>query len=44
MSGDVPGEACAACRHPLAEHDDLGRRFCAATEAGALPRACICRT
>ncbi|WP_199439312.1 RGCVC family protein [Umezawaea beigongshangensis] len=34
---------CPACPHPLDDHDDLGRRFCAATTSSALSRACICR-
>jgi hypothetical protein len=35
---------CAACPHPLAHHDAIGLRFCAATTAGAVVRGCICRS
>jgi hypothetical protein len=34
---------CPACPHPMAEHDPIGVRFCAATEARALDRGCVCR-
>jgi hypothetical protein len=37
------GERCATCRHPRADHDALSVRFCAATAASGLARACICR-
>jgi hypothetical protein len=39
--GDV--ERCSTCRHPLADHDALSARFCAATAASGLARGCICR-
>jgi hypothetical protein len=35
-------ESCAACEHPLADHDATGRRYCAATTNSALTRGCIC--
>jgi hypothetical protein len=35
---------CAACPHPLAEHDPIGLRFCRATTAGNVERGCVCRT
>ncbi|WNV89279.1 RGCVC family protein [Umezawaea sp. Da 62-37] len=34
--------ACAACAHPLADHDALGVRFCTASAASGLSRGCIC--
>jgi hypothetical protein len=36
--------ACDVCPHPLAAHDVIGRRFCAATLTGAITRGCICRS
>ncbi len=39
----VPGLSCA-CGHPQEEHDLLATRYCAATEAGELTRACACPT
>lgn len=38
----LPEDACAACRHPLHSHDQIGLRFCAATVDGALSRGCVC--
>lgn len=35
-------ETCSACNHPWSAHDIIGRRFCAATLAGALDRGCVC--
>jgi hypothetical protein len=35
-------EMCAACAHPLADHDATGRRYCAATSTMGLTRGCIC--
>jgi hypothetical protein len=37
------GERCSTCQHPLADHDALSVRFCAATAASGLARGCICR-
>ncbi|WP_425394041.1 RGCVC family protein [Actinokineospora inagensis] len=34
---------CAVCPHPWHDHDPIGVRYCTATKASALPRACICR-
>jgi hypothetical protein len=38
--------ACAACPHPLADHDAISLRFCRATEdhrgGGATTRGCVC--
>ena len=34
---------CDVCPHPAEDHDAIGRRFCQATQAGALTRGCICR-
>jgi hypothetical protein len=42
-TGGTEAAGCAACPHPLAHHDAIGRRFCAATTAGATVRGCICR-
>ncbi|GAB3001834.1 RGCVC family protein [Saccharothrix stipae] len=35
---------CPACPHPTNAHDPIARRFCSATEAGALSRGCQCST
>ena len=37
-------ERCAVCKHSMAWHDTIGLRFCAATQANALSRHCICST
>jgi hypothetical protein len=37
---DVP--TCPACPHPVAKHDAIGSRFCRATTANTLSRACAC--
>ncbi|HWO64995.1 MAG TPA: RGCVC family protein [Umezawaea sp.] len=34
--------SCGSCPHPLADHDALGVRFCAASTASGLTRGCIC--
>jgi hypothetical protein len=42
---DMPVTAaprCATCEHPLAAHDAIGVRWCAATKLGVGSRACIC--
>ena len=39
----VAEASCAACPHPAAGHDPIGRRFCAATLQASLDRGCICR-
>ncbi|MEV4027660.1 RGCVC family protein [Actinosynnema sp. NPDC050801] len=33
---------CPVCPHPTYAHDPIARRFCSATEAGALTRGCQC--
>jgi hypothetical protein len=35
---------CMVCSHSPDAHDKIALRYCNATIAGALPRACICRT
>lgn len=37
-------EACLVCPHPHAEHDAIAARFCAATDNGAIARACVCQS
>ncbi len=39
----VETPACAACPHPVDEHDAIAQRFCRATAVGALDRGCVCR-
>lgn len=36
------GTSCPVCPHPANAHDPIARRFCSATEAGALSRGCLC--
>ncbi len=38
----APANQCA-CGHALAAHDVIAARFCAATTAHNLARACICK-
>jgi hypothetical protein len=33
---------CSACPHPVATHDAIAARFCAATLQMALDRRCVC--
>ena len=41
---DENGQSCcAACDHPLTDHDPIGRRYCLATQQHLLARGCICR-
>jgi len=35
-------ELCGTCGHSMSSHDVISSRFCAATEAGALDRGCVC--
>ena len=35
-------DSCDSCPHPLADHDALGTRFCAASASSNLSRGCIC--
>ena len=40
---EVTAEAgCAACPHPLADHDAIALRFCQASTAGGPTRKCLC--
>jgi hypothetical protein len=34
---------CDVCPHPVKQHDAIGQRFCLATGASAIDRACVCR-
>lgn len=45
VAPDVPApvSGCAACAHPEAGHDAVSLRWCRATAAAALDRACVCR-
>ncbi|MGX7681859.1 RGCVC family protein [Jatrophihabitans sp. DSM 45814] len=38
-----PVAICASCTHPLAVHDAISQRYCAATAQMAMTRGCICR-
>src|ERR1041384_8882184 len=33
---------CGACQHPLAAHDGISARYCAATIVGGETRGCVC--
>ena len=33
---------CGACGHPLAAHDGISARYCAATIANRSARGCVC--
>jgi hypothetical protein len=35
-------DLCPTCEHPLASHDTIGARWCAATKLGIGHRECIC--
>ena len=35
-------DLCPSCKHPLASHDVIGLRWCAATKLGIGHRECIC--
>lgn len=37
-----PDRTCDTCGHTLSAHDVISARYCAATAAGALTRACVC--
>jgi len=39
-----PNPRCDVCAHALADHDAISTRYCQATQAQALSRACICPT
>ena len=34
--------ACEMCPHALSAHDAISLRFCAATQAAAATRGCVC--
>ncbi|MBP2365295.1 RGCVC family protein [Pseudonocardia parietis] len=34
---------CPVCPHPMADHDAIGTRFCAAKIAGGSADGCACR-
>ena len=40
----APLPTCAACPHPLDEHDPIGVRFCSITTARGIDRGCACAT
>jgi hypothetical protein len=33
---------CGACQHPLAAHDGISTRFCAASIVSGANRGCVC--
>ena len=35
-------DLCPTCKHPLASHDVISARWCAATKLGIGRRECIC--
>jgi hypothetical protein len=35
-------DLCPTCKHPLASHDAISVRWCAATKLGIGDRECIC--
>jgi len=39
--GSTPA-ICSTCQHPLALHDAIGTRWCAATSLGVGERVCLC--
>jgi len=41
-TGDRAVAVCAVCPHSVESHDMIARRFCTATQAGALDRGCVC--
>jgi hypothetical protein len=43
-SGHEDRTDCMVCSHSPDAHDAIALRYCNATIAGALTRACICRT
>jgi hypothetical protein len=42
MNISLPSDLCSTCQHPLASHDAISKRWCAATELGVGRRDCIC--
>jgi hypothetical protein len=43
LTAPVAADVCDVCGHPTASHDRIALRFCAATQAGALSRGCLCK-
>lgn len=41
-AAEAPG--CAACPHPIDDHDAIAQRYCRATVAAELDRGCACRS
>ena len=39
---DAATDLCPTCKHPLASHDAISARWCAATKLGIGRRECIC--
>jgi hypothetical protein len=39
---DAVADLCPTCKHPLASHDAISARWCAATKLGVGRRECIC--
>ena len=42
VPGEPAAELCPSCEHPVANHDALGLRWCAATRLGVGSRGCLC--
>jgi hypothetical protein len=44
LSADTTPDAdkCGACQHPLAGHDGISARYCAATIINGADRGCVC--
>ncbi len=40
--GPAAAGACEMCPHALSAHDAISLRFCAATQAAAMTRGCVC--
>ncbi|MBN1092877.1 RGCVC family protein [Blastococcus sp. TML/M2B] len=40
----APAPGCAACPHPVGNHDPVALRWCRATTGSALDRTCVCPT
>jgi hypothetical protein len=40
--GEPPADTVCLCGHVIDEHDFIASRYCRATAAGALTRACMC--
>lgn len=42
VPAEQPEAGCPACAHPVADHDAIALRFCAAMAASGNPRQCLC--